>query len=389
MKIGRNDPCPCGSGKKYKYCCYKKVIPIFTKLESAPELEELRKRCELESMERKIRYLEPLGIYVDFVKPLIYDGGKWWSLNDKVYYNHPANETFHEFIIKVLCQTLGEQWRREQADLPEEQQHFIYHCWLKFNEWAQRNAVAENKIGNIYSNSPDGWTKSLLSLAFDVASIIHKEHMPIKLLNRLKNKAEYQGARYEVAIAAIFARLGFKLQFLDEQETVGSHPEFIANDVQSGESIAVEAKSKHREGVIHVPGKVQTQDELLRGDIQLLYRHALKQNPGNIPFLIFIDLNAPPSPNINWKSKKWFADIIHTMDKQSVYSDINPDPCTGIAYTNYSYHYQTDQEALGGEHVLSMAMYPRFTLQTQTLYKLETALSHYGEIPNLDVMVSS
>ena len=23
-KIGRNDPCPCGSGKKYKQCCLKK-----------------------------------------------------------------------------------------------------------------------------------------------------------------------------------------------------------------------------------------------------------------------------------------------------------------------------------------------------------------------------
>jgi len=23
-KIGRNDPCPCGSGKKYKYCCGRK-----------------------------------------------------------------------------------------------------------------------------------------------------------------------------------------------------------------------------------------------------------------------------------------------------------------------------------------------------------------------------
>lgn len=22
MKIGRNDPCPCGSGKKYKHCCF-------------------------------------------------------------------------------------------------------------------------------------------------------------------------------------------------------------------------------------------------------------------------------------------------------------------------------------------------------------------------------
>jgi uncharacterized protein len=23
-KVGRNDPCPCGSGKKYKQCCIKK-----------------------------------------------------------------------------------------------------------------------------------------------------------------------------------------------------------------------------------------------------------------------------------------------------------------------------------------------------------------------------
>ena len=23
QKVGRNDPCPCGSGKKYKHCCGK------------------------------------------------------------------------------------------------------------------------------------------------------------------------------------------------------------------------------------------------------------------------------------------------------------------------------------------------------------------------------
>src|ERR1700689_2769181 len=23
-KVSRNDPCPCGSGKKYKHCCYRK-----------------------------------------------------------------------------------------------------------------------------------------------------------------------------------------------------------------------------------------------------------------------------------------------------------------------------------------------------------------------------
>jgi len=32
--IGRNEPCPCGSGKKYKYCCGAKAqrTPLGTKV---------------------------------------------------------------------------------------------------------------------------------------------------------------------------------------------------------------------------------------------------------------------------------------------------------------------------------------------------------------------
>ena len=26
VKVGRNEPCPCGSGKKYKACCYDKAF---------------------------------------------------------------------------------------------------------------------------------------------------------------------------------------------------------------------------------------------------------------------------------------------------------------------------------------------------------------------------
>ena len=34
MKIGRNEPCPCGSGKKYKNCCLakKSSTPLAQKL---------------------------------------------------------------------------------------------------------------------------------------------------------------------------------------------------------------------------------------------------------------------------------------------------------------------------------------------------------------------
>lgn len=29
-KVGRNDPCPCGSGKKYKSCCLLKEKPKYS-----------------------------------------------------------------------------------------------------------------------------------------------------------------------------------------------------------------------------------------------------------------------------------------------------------------------------------------------------------------------
>jgi hypothetical protein len=29
-KVGRNDPCPCGSGKKYKQCCERKSGALST-----------------------------------------------------------------------------------------------------------------------------------------------------------------------------------------------------------------------------------------------------------------------------------------------------------------------------------------------------------------------
>lgn len=40
-KIGRNDPCPCGSGKKYKYCCLNKPKDLIDSIESVQE----RNKC--------------------------------------------------------------------------------------------------------------------------------------------------------------------------------------------------------------------------------------------------------------------------------------------------------------------------------------------------------
>ena len=36
MKIGRNQPCPCGSGKKYKKCCANKPVPVGSQAPQTP-----------------------------------------------------------------------------------------------------------------------------------------------------------------------------------------------------------------------------------------------------------------------------------------------------------------------------------------------------------------
>lgn len=57
MKTGRNEPCPCGSGKKYKKCCINKFDKQQSELEndiyektSHQELSNLKSNPELWAM---------------------------------------------------------------------------------------------------------------------------------------------------------------------------------------------------------------------------------------------------------------------------------------------------------------------------------------------------
>jgi hypothetical protein len=42
MKIGRNDPCPCGSGRKYKRCCLEKQMPTLQPLTGIAQRVEVQ-----------------------------------------------------------------------------------------------------------------------------------------------------------------------------------------------------------------------------------------------------------------------------------------------------------------------------------------------------------
>jgi len=49
LDIGRNDPCPCGSGKKYKHCCIEKgdaFLQKMAKKEAKLKAKEAKKAAQ-------------------------------------------------------------------------------------------------------------------------------------------------------------------------------------------------------------------------------------------------------------------------------------------------------------------------------------------------------
>ena len=72
MKPGRNDPCPCGSGKKYKKCCYlKEQSPAIVNSLKPQNLQDGRKDDFLSAPETFLEAINSLRSFVLDKKPHI------------------------------------------------------------------------------------------------------------------------------------------------------------------------------------------------------------------------------------------------------------------------------------------------------------------------------
>ncbi len=118
-KIGRNEPCPCGSGKKYKKCCLTERLP--TVLESREDDVERYEDYELLSTEEIFSKLRKLGVDTD-KKAFLEDVKSFNSAFDLAYhwreeYGIPAprmDPLFEEDILWKACMIL---WQRLAPDV--------------------------------------------------------------------------------------------------------------------------------------------------------------------------------------------------------------------------------------------------------------------------------
>ena len=375
-KVGRNDPCPCGSGKKYKKCCLIKIAYVDPTPPNDKELDGVIPGEVVPGTKKLI------------LKSYVWKGHRWRIIWNVMHYR-PLNETFHDFLLHMLRWALGKEWLEAQAKLPPDGQHAVFKWLGSFKDLA--NSPLRIAKG---AYVPSGPMRATLSLAYDLYYLQLVNKLPDSLVERLRDMKAFQGARYEIAIAATFARADFDIELLDEKVKKEKHCEFIAKHKRTSTEVYVEAKSRVRQGVLNQPGSFD-EAKHVKGDVRGLYQSALTQAPTDKPFLIFIDANLPTdnlpardNPAINripFDKIPWMVEIESMLKDDWAIEGRGNAPESAVIITNFAPHFG-EEDAVAPEGFFAILVPPPQITQNPLVDPavaddLFYCLLHYGSVP--------
>src|SRR3989338_6114032 len=193
MKIGRNQPCPCGSRKKYKKCCLMKSEGKFWgQIENDINVQEIWAQHKKFIQEEKIRK-ERLGE----VQPIIsldHKGHKVVKVGSTLYFSKEC-KTFTDFLFYYIKKALGEDWGNNEIKKPDEEKHPIIR-W--YQDVCRIQALQQKGADGLYSMVPSGVVAGYINLAYDLYILADNLKLQKEVVNRLKKKDQFQGARYEL-----------------------------------------------------------------------------------------------------------------------------------------------------------------------------------------------
>lgn len=374
QKLGRNSLCPCGSNKKFKRCCMDKKFDKFGKPILPPEVLQFAK----EFINLPQEPFEKGGFltgrpFIDTVG----NGNRFRAVGNRVY-KRPINETFHEFVLDIFNEAIGYKWLREEIAKDKKDQHLLAQ-WSVEIIGKIKEQSPELPIKKLIAIKQSGNIRSLLALAYDYYSLFHCSAKTLpSLLNRLKNKDNFQGAKYEIAVGGIAARAGFDIEWINLKE---KHCEFIGAHKITKDKVAFEAKSHHREGVLG-RGRESFNPEVARIKITGHIKEALEQSDGSIPLIIFNDLNLPISQESDFSQKKSFQEVDATLKKYGFLQSYKGTSFGALFVTNFSWHFHENLDKLKENEVMAIFHSGgKYSLNPKTINLLRIAGEQYGFVP--------
>lgn len=308
------------------------------------------------------------------------------AAGSKIYASRPERPWRYvaDFLDDYVPGLFGKEWYDAELTKPEQERHPVFQWRLDAIKYAKQQRKAPD---GSYVAAPNGPMAAYMMFAFNLFLIEDNSRFDDDLLARLKNTQQFQGARHEVFAEATCLRAGFSIEHEDERDRSKRHAEFTAKHKATGQLISVEAKSRHRPGVMGQPGIAQPHQKLSLRFGGLL-NEAIAKNPKH-PLVVFIDTNLPyhaadrvlgRDPLDRYKPTLTMRSLLDRDRKEH-----NGEDRYGmLIFTNHPHHYARPEELDPQKHSLCiMPMAPVKGVKHQhVLHDLRRAVDLYGNVPN-------
>jgi hypothetical protein len=322
------------------------------------------------------------------IRPIIqvpeYAGHRFVVVRNRLYFNKDNKwKFFTDFLLEYGLTRFGQEWLGAQNAAAPADQHPAF-VWRK-QAYAFMQSQKPRPDG-IFAARPNGAMAAINNFYYDLYTVDDNSLLDDVLLDRLKHRDQFQGALHELFAEATCLRAGFTIIRENERDGTRKHVEFVAVHKSTGQHILVEAKSRHRAGVLAMQGQRETSPDL---NFRRLINNAIAKDPNN-PLAIFVDTNLPPrrvhafyamqSTDPPVPSRPMAA----LMDKvRRDYAGV--DPYNLLVFSNHPQHYSDDDRIAPGSSwagfISQKARVPVY--RNEALLDLLRAVNLYGNVPTL------
>lgn len=396
--VGRNERCPCGKKRKYRKCCMKKEHAAPPPTPPRPEAPrpapvfgeppiEIRGAILQDIHRMNVEQQRHIALYgkVNPVIAIQYHDYQFVAAGNKVFY---AKEwkSFADFLIGYVPAIFDKDWWAAEIGKPSDERNQVRTWWE-----AMRQHVKTQQRGpdGTYRMTHNGFAGAYLTFAYDLYVVGSNGRLDDTLIARLKNRDQFQGARHELFAEATCLRAGFAIERENEKDKTRKHAEFVATHLESGLRFSVEAKSKHRAGVLGMPGDPQPHDKISLNFGQLI-NSALAKNPPH-PLVVFIDTNLPSraahrlyDPRIEDGREIPSRLLLGLLDRVAKEHG-DSDPYAILIFSNHPQHYalaDNPNELDPQKNLLAVSARRPVPAWQPALLALYRAANLYGNIPN-------
>ncbi|GGK66776.1 hypothetical protein [Amphritea balenae] len=291
------------------------------------------------------------------------------SVRGNIYQSNDPDfdwETPADFLVSYLKSSFGDLWLEEELAKDYREMHEVAKWYTK-------------GVPNLEENASDRWGKpngkalSLLHLAYDLFVLESVDQLPDFILNRLRNKQNFNGSRYELFVFATLIRAGFTLEHSDEKSGKnGRVPECLAIHTETNQKVYIEAKTRNVKNVL---GSSQGKSKKIRLYDKL--KDAMQKNVDG-PYLIFVDVNHP-----NMKAEKGHREFEKLRSEYRKLEKSHKESMPNlVCFTNIPFHYGANGTSPGSNMIgFMIPRYPKYKMLNKVLQELDSSLNKYDYLP--------